>query len=558
MNRSGAPNPLHLLLRGCTRTTKATPPVPANTRDNGIDNPVSETTADSSQLCSELDFFASRAGSGEKAPTKIQTSPSPNPAATIEQPVSTSNGSNGTNNTFPKPDPNLLNLIQHPKLRTALASIGVTSATPIQRRAIPAFNAGHDVVGIAPTGSGKTLAYALPLLAHILSSDAPRAGAPATVVVAPTRELAHQICQVFTRLNTEGALRLRITEVTTRAALAALGGSQAVHHVIVATPMRLAAAAKSGALSLGSLKHIVLDEADELLSEKFLAQVDALLNAAGISSNRGQDGGERSGPRVHLFSATLPSTADDVARALLGDMKKVVVDAGDYGGAAAVNRISEAIEQRFVFVGGRGEQGKVMAVRGLLKEGLKPPVLIFVQSKERAAELFRELIYDGVNVDAIHGDRTVAARTSAIERFRAGKLWLLIATDILARGLDFLCVNTIINYDMPASATAYVHRIGRTGRNGRSGCAITLFTEEDKKVVGPVVRIAKASGAELPEWLVKLGSKVRADEARRFEKRPPKRRRVGGPNRTNLKGGKKKKRKRGEEDTGNAGKEADE
>lgn len=182
-----------------------------------------------------------------------------------------------------------------------------------------------------------------------------------------------------------------------------------------------------------------------------------------------------------------------------------------------------------------------MAVRALLREGLKPPVLVFVQSKDRASQLFRELIFDGVQVDAIHSDRTAAARAKAVDRFRTGQIWVLIATDLLSRGLDFLSVNTVINYDMPSSATAYVHRIGRTGRNGRKGCAITLFTEEDRSLVGAVAKVAHASGAEVPAWLLNVGSNVRKDELKRLESRPPKRKQVGGPNRASLKGGRRKK-----------------
>jgi ATP-dependent RNA helicase DDX52/ROK1 len=169
-------------------------------------------------------------------------------------------------------------------------------------------------------------------------------------------------------------------------------------------------------------------------------------------------------------------------------------------------------------------------VRGMLKDGLMPPVLLFVQSKERAADLFRELIYDGIDVDAIHADRSGAARSSAIARFRAGALAVLIATDLLARGLDFKAVATVINYDFPTSPAAYVHRIGRTGRNGRHGAAVTLFTEEDTELIRPVARLAVASGCtDIPPWMLSLGSGRRdRDAAKRLEMHPPQRQRVGG------------------------------
>lgn len=326
---------------------------------------------------------------------------------------------------------------------------------------------------------------------------------------------------MFTRLSDLARAAVRLKIVSSKATAAALRAAEGYVDVVIATPLRLAAAIDGGGLSVGSVAHVVLDEADELLDERFFGQVDGVLAMAG----REREGG----CRVHLFSATLPPSVDELARRLLKHVKKVVVEGGVYGGSAAVETVGERVEQRFLFVGGRGEQGKVLAVRGLLKEGVKPPVLVFVQTQERAAELFRELVYDGVCVDAIHAGRSQAARMSAVQRFREGKVWMLIATDVLARGLDFLGVNCVVNYDVPASATAYVHRIGRTGRNGREGMAVTLFTEEDAKLLGAVLRVAKASGADVPEWALGLKG-VRKDEVRRLERRPPMRRKVGGPN----------------------------
>lgn len=345
---------------------------------------------------------------------------------------------------------------------------------------------------------------------------------------------------MFTRLSDLAHAAVRLKVVSSKAAAAGLKAAHGYVDVVIATPLRLAAAVDGGGLSVGSVAHVVLDEADELLDERFFGQVDGVLAMAG--------GQREEGCRVHLFSATLPPRVDELARRLLKHVKKVVVEGGVYGGNAAVETVGERVEQRFLFVGGRGEQGKVLAVRGLLKEGVKPPILVFVQTQERAAELFRELVYDGVCVDAIHAGRSQAARMSAVQRFREGKVWMLIATDVLARGLDFLGVKCVVNYDVPASATAYVHRIGRTGRNGREGMAVTLFTEEDAKLLGAVLRVAKVSGADVPEWALRLKG-VRKDEVHRLERRPPVRRRVGGPNLASL-----PKRHRKEESSALAGK----
>lgn len=531
--------PLRTLLRGCTKTSAHLPKRrPSNGSNHGSDSfrTVTDITAFPSsgqELPTELDFFNDDTAASEKKSVKSKHLP------IVQKLVSEAKEVEDSNHL----DANLSNLVREPRLRTALARMKISSATPVQRRVIPPLLEGRDVVAIAPTGSGKTLAYALPLLMHLYSPELTfTPGKPMALILAPTTELANQISRVFNRLSTEGGLKLRFILLTSRSALASLASKPARLYLIIATPQSAVSAVTSGKLDLSRVRHIVLDEADELLQEKFLPQVDTVLAAANAH--------ESDGPRTHLFSATLPSSIDELARSMLRDVRKIVVDGGDYGGSAAVNRVSDSISQRFVFVGGRGEQGKVIAVRSLLKEGLKLPILIFVQSKERAAELFRELIFDGIKVDAIHGDRTAAARESAVERFRAGHVWVLIATDLLARGLDFLSINTVINYDMPSSPTAYVHRIGRTGRNGRTGSAITLFTEEDKKLVGSVVKVARASGADVPDWLINLGEKVRNDELKRLEKRPPKRKQVGGPNRASLKPRKKKRRAAASETVG--------
>lgn len=534
-------HPLRTLLRGCTITGA---PLRKRRLSNGLNHGSGDSSAitdiaalpsSDQELPTELDFFNDDAAASKEKSVKSKHVP------IIRRLVSEAKKVEDLNHL----DANLSNLVREPRLQTALARMKISSATPVQRRAIPPFLEGRDVVAIAPTGSGKTLAYALPLLMHLYSPKLTfPPGKPMALILSPTTELADQISRVFSRLSTEGGLKLRFILLTSRSALASLASKPARLHLIIATPQSAVSAVTSGKLDLSRVRHIILDEADELLQEKFLPQVDTVLAAAKAH--------ESDGPRTHLFSATLPSSIDELARSMLRDVRKIVVDGGDYGGSAAVNRVSESISQRFVFVGGRGEQGKVMAVRSLLKEGLKLPILIFVQSKERAAELFRELIFDGIKVDAIHGDRTAAARASAVERFRAGNVWVLIATDLLARGLDFLSINTVINYDMPSSPTAYVHRIGRTGRNGRTGSAITLFTEEDKKLVGSVVKVARASGADVPDWLISLGEKVRNDELKRLIKIPPKREKVGGPNRALLKPRKKKRRAAASEAVGAA------
>eukprot|EP00178_Gracilaria_changii_P016071 TRINITY_DN4537_c0_g1_i1.p2 TRINITY_DN4537_c0_g1~~TRINITY_DN4537_c0_g1_i1.p2 ORF type:complete len:521 (+),score=108.41 TRINITY_DN4537_c0_g1_i1:466-2028(+) len=471
-------DPLRALLRGCSFPSKALaqskPPLPAST-----------------QKSVDLDFFNNKHTQNASA--------SPTLSASFNE------------------------LVANDKLRTALANMHITSPTPVQQRVIPFFHT-NDVLAVAPTGSGKTLCYLLPLVEALLQNQ-PLAQ-PHALILAPTRELAEQISRVLTRVLQLCHIKAHVRTLTTRASVAAWKAAPKAVHFIIATPRRLLVAAQN--IRFSAPAYLVLDEADELFDEKFLPQLDEVLHVCGARA------AEK--PRLHLFSATIPPVVAELAASLMQDVKRVTVGASGFGGSFAVDEAVSHIHQRFVFVGGQGEQGKVMAVRNLIRDGIKPPVLVFVQTKERAADLFRELVFDGVHVDAIHADRTAAARASAVARFRTGKIWVLIATDVLARGLDFLAVQTVINYDMPSSSAAYVHRIGRTGRNGKSGNAVTLFTEEDKKLVAGVVRVARASGADLPEWLVKLGARVRRDEVRRLEKRPPKRKQVGGPNRASVKG----------------------
>ncbi|KAG0484319.1 hypothetical protein HPP92_008232 [Vanilla planifolia] len=160
------------------------------------------------------------------------------------------------------------------------------------------------------------------------------------------------------------------------------------------------------------------------------------------------------------------------------------------------NSASALVEQKLLFAG--SEKGKLLALRQSFAKSLNPPVLLFVQSKERAKELYKELAFDDLKVGVIHADLTQEQREDVVDNFRAGKTWVLIATDVMARGMDFKGVNCVINYDFPESAAAYIHRIGRSGRAGRPGEAITLFTEEDKPFLRNIANVMKDSGCEVP------------------------------------------------------------
>merc|ERR1712142_1092876 len=160
--------------------------------------------------------------------------------------------------------------------------------------------------------------------------------------------------------------------------------------------------------------------------------------------------------------------------------------------------------------------------RSLVQKGLQPPVLIFVQTKERAQQLFKELLYDGINVDVIHSERSEQQRENTVRAFRSGDIWVLICTELLGRGIDFKGVNLVINYDFPPSAVSYIHRIGRTGRAGRPGKAVTFFTEQDRIVLRTIAEVMKNSGCDVPDYMLSL-KKPSRDDRKKLAAKAPKR-----------------------------------
>jgi len=379
---------------------------------------------------------------------------------------------------------------------------GYVRPTDVQMQAVPALCAGRELLCCAPTGSGKTLAYLLPLLLVHLP-DAGKGGkggkggrtGPAAVVVAPTRELAVQIHTVFKRL----VLGKKVKSCLLTKASAA-GSDLAKVDVVIATPLRLLQTLQEGKCDLSSVRYLVLDEADKLFELGFVDQVDEILAAVA---------GNQDVVRC-LFSATLSEDVEDLARSVLVDPLRLTV-----GGRGAANR---DVEQQLIFCG--SESGKVMQLRHSARAGkLALPAIVFVQSVDRAKELFSELVYDGLSVDVIHSERTQAQRNATVERFRQGKAWVLIATDVLARGLDFYDVATVINFDFPQTASSYIHRVGRTGRAGQRGLALTYFTEEDRPMLPTIANVVKSSGSEVPEWMLNLKRHSRSAR-KKFANRP--------------------------------------
>lgn len=400
--------------------------------------------------------------------------------------------------------------------------------TAIQMQAIPALLAGRDVLAAAPTGSGKTAAYLIPVLSAL--KNAQKRGIRA-IILAPTRELAEQIHREANRLCVGRRIRCGLLKKSNAAqAMAQSDGSVlGVYDVLISTPMRLLYLCRQkGGVDLSAVKMVVLDEADRLFElssggggggdehgeeeeneeeedsntrSSFLSQVDEILSKC-----------PSSGVQRALFSATLGPFVLELAGGVLRDAVHITIGKENTG--------ASSIDQQLTFCG--SEEGKLLAMRQLIQKGLRPPVLLFVQSVDRAKSLFRELVFDGINVEAIHAEKTQKQREEIIRQFRVGEIWVLICTDLMARGVDFKGVQMVINYDLPQTAVSYIHRIGRTGRAGRRGTAVTFFTEDDLPKLRSIANVMRQSGCEVPEWMLSI-KQLTTKQKRVLRQAPPKR-----------------------------------
>lgn len=400
----------------------------------------------------------------------------------------------------------------HPYLLANLKKNKYTDPTPIQCESIPTMLNGRDLIACAPTGSGKTMAYSIPMVEMLGKKKGTKDAKKGikALVVAPTKELASQIYNAVFSLcvgvgKKKDELKPCLLDKSTADKLRNGKVGSQKYDICITTPLRLVTALNDGSLDLGSLDLVIFDEADKLFEKGFATQVDDILAAC------------PSGIQKTLFSATIPASVEQLANSIMStDPLRIII--GNKQAAA------QTVEQKLVYAG--NEEGKLVAIRQMAREGqLVAPVIIFLQSIDRAKALFKELVFDGINVDQIHGAMTAAKRASVIDRFRNGEVWVLICTDVLARGIDFRGINLVINYDVPQSAQSYVHRIGRTGRAGRLGKAVTFFTKEDATNVKVVVNVMKQSGQEVPDWLNNLAP-LTQKERDSIKNRPVKRKKI--------------------------------
>ncbi|KAK9462344.1 P-loop containing nucleoside triphosphate hydrolase protein [Lipomyces oligophaga] len=363
--------------------------------------------------------------------------------------------------------------------------------TQIQSELIPAILHGRDVLACAPTGSGKTLAYALPVI-HQLQQAKPNSIGVLALVLVPTKELATQVrdsmVQLASAAEKSHAIKISILSKSLLARLTDSTDRSILGSVVISTPLRLVRALHM--IELDNLQTLILDEADRLFDSTFAEQTDSIL--AHVRKNK--ESNSHSSYQKILLSATMPSTIETLGLSLMTTPLRIFISPG---------KAASTVDQQLIYAG--SEEGKLMAIRQMFQTGeLPPPILIFVQSIDRANALMHELVYDGINVDVIHGDRTESQRRAIIERFKKAEIWVLICTDVLARGIDVHGVNVVINYDVPQSAQSYIHRIGRTGRAGKLGRAITYFTAADAQSIAIVANVMRESGCKVPAYLSDL------------------------------------------------------
>lgn len=374
-----------------------------------------------------------------------------------------------------------------PALVDTVKQCGYSEPTPVQRQTIPCMLEDRQILACAPTGSGKTAAFLLPIL-HTLGAPA---GGPRALVLCPTRELAHQIYREALRLSASSQLRCSVVRSIKESKVKEREATIRKSDIIVSTPNRLCYLLNQDNvnISLDKVRWLIIDEADKLFegsadqSSDFRQQMEQILAACGSKQRR-----------VAMFSATHTPSVAKWSRHHMRGLINVTV--------GQRNAATNLVDQELCFCG--NENGKLLAFRQLVQQGLKPPVLVFVQSKDRAKQLFKELIYDGINVDVIHADRTQQQRDNVVRSFRVGRIWVLICTELMGRGMDFRGVNLVINYDFPPSAIAYIHRIGRAGRAGQKGRAITFFTQDDVGNLRSIASVMKQSGCQVPEYMLQL------------------------------------------------------
>jgi len=353
----------------------------------------------------------------------------------------------------------------HPQVAAGVHAAGYTTPTPIQAQAIPKVMQGRDVMGLAQTGTGKTAAFGLPILQRLVTGPRKQVRA---LIVAPTRELAEQINDALNTLGKKTGLR----------SITVYGGvninpqiqklKQGVE-IVVACPGRLLDHLQQGTIKLDKLEVLVLDEADQMFDMGFFPDIRRIL--AQLPKQR----------QNLLFSATMPKEIRSLANEVLNNPETVQVDT--VAPATTVSHALYPVEQHL----------KTDLLLELLKHTDTESVLVFTRTKHRAKRLGQKLEKSGYRSSSLQGNLSQNRRQEALDGFRSGKYQILVATDIAARGIDVSQVSHVVNFDIPDTPEAYIHRIGRTGRAARSGDAFTMITGEDGAMVKAIEKVLGSS-----------------------------------------------------------------
>src|SRR3954470_353761 len=370
----------------------------------------------------------------------------------------------------PTPLPSFAELGLSDAVVAALADVGYERPSPIQAEAIPIMLSGSDLLGQASTGTGKTAAFALPVLSRIdLAQHAPQA-----LVLTPTRELAIQVAEAFQKYASKLPGFHVLPIYGGQSYTPQLKGLKRGAHVIVGTPGRLIDHVQSGALDLSELKYLVLDEGDEMLQMGFVDDIDRIFKSTPAQK------------QVALFTATLPHQIRRIAQTHMRDPREITVKSR---GEAAPK-----IRQRYRLVSGLH---KLDALTRLLEAEKFDAILVFVRTKIETVDLAQRLEARGFAASALNGDMEQRSREQTVQRLRDGKIDIVIATDVAARGLDVERISHVMNYDIPYDPETYVHRIGRTGRAGRSGEAILFVSPRERNMLRIIERVTRQQIEEM-------------------------------------------------------------
>lgn len=359
----------------------------------------------------------------------------------------------------------------------ALRDEGYTHPTPIQMQAIPILLKGKDLLGVAQTGTGKTAAFAIPILQHIYHAKAKQPGSRGirTLVVTPTRELAIQIGESFSAYGKYTGIRNTVVFGGVKQGKQTHALQKGVD-ILVATPGRLLDLMQQGFVSLREVEFAVLDEADQMLDMGFIHDIKKII--AKLPAKR----------QSLFFSATMPKDIVELSRKILGDFERVTVK--------PEQATAEKVEQGVYFV---SKNNKSKLLVHMLQERPDDSVLVFSRTKHGANKVVKKLDKADIRSAAIHGNKSQAARQKALGDFKDGKIKVLIATDIAARGIDIDELSLVVNYDLPNVPETYVHRIGRTGRASASGMALSFCDKEERSYLRDIEKLIKQDVPRMPE-----------------------------------------------------------